>query len=820
MLFPLDGCDSCGLKSRWPFLSNPKMPMCLPTQSSNTRVVVVGEGPGETEDDQGIQFVGTSGQLLRKHIPVDWVDKVFWQNIIRCRPPDNRAPKLDEMCCCSTYLEADFDQADPHAVLAVGGVALDYFWEGAGITASRGVPFPIQMSDGRWRWCVSEFHPSYVGRATKKDGSNPILPLFKAGLLKFFNNIEKFRTPPNPPRVPKQNEVFYPNSVQEVKNLFMRLKEPFGYDIETSKLKPYHRDARIVTAAFSDGELHFAFPVWWPGMAYAWGDEALAWCVTRNKHFIAHNAPFELVWNWWTYPGCDLTCPYEDTQARARVHYERKTLLSLDEQSRIHTGRNIKAVTNVDSKRILSYPLPLVLYYNALDAWSCWAVHQGIQLTPEQKKNYDRIIMVQRSTVTMEAAGLPVDLNESAKLRKDLSAKQDGFQAQAEALPEVQQYSRERKPFNIASPIDVGAVLVTYCGFQLPRTDGGNYSSAEDSLIGLLGKHPLVDLTLDYREVAKLGGTYVKPILEGDSLGTDGLIHSSYSATLVATGRLSSADPNVQNVPRRKHREIRRQIVAPPGFIMVSFDYGQLEARMVAMGAKDRKLIANFINHEDIHTRWMKRLLKLYPKYIEWVAQKSGETEEKALIKAARDRVKNEFVFASLYGAIANSIAEATGIPRDIVEELQGEFWSEYSEVRRWIDGQFQFYQENGYVETFTKLVRNEILPRNEVINTPVQGTSAHLVLDAQAELWMEAIRQDDFSFMPRLNVHDDVTMIFPDDSDLDRRINLSAKILVEPRYDFSICPLTTECKVGYNWCDLEVVGMWEGNYIKEAVAA
>src|SRR5271170_5612924 len=105
MLFELSGCDQCALKQQWTWIKTPKMPTTLPTKYSDTKIVVLGEGPGESEDSQGKQFVGVTGQLLRKHIPEKWIEKLYWQNCVRCRPPNNRAPELPEIVCCSTYLE-------------------------------------------------------------------------------------------------------------------------------------------------------------------------------------------------------------------------------------------------------------------------------------------------------------------------------------------------------------------------------------------------------------------------------------------------------------------------------------------------------------------------------------------------------------------------------------------------------------------------------------------------------------------------------------------------------------------------------------------
>jgi len=187
------------------------------------RILVIGEGPGEQEDIEGSPFVGTTGKYLREQIPRDWRKRLYWTNMVRCRPPENRTPEVAELACCSTYLEQDLLTLRPHAILCIGGVSLDFFWEGSGITASRGVPFPIQLTDGTWTWGYSTFHPSYVVRGRRKDGGNTIEPIFRTDLERFFNSFPGFFTPPRPPTPPVCEHVVFPQALYEVQNLFRRL---------------------------------------------------------------------------------------------------------------------------------------------------------------------------------------------------------------------------------------------------------------------------------------------------------------------------------------------------------------------------------------------------------------------------------------------------------------------------------------------------------------------------------------------------------------------------------------------------------------------
>ena len=777
---------------------------------------MLGESPRKNEDSMG---VADPGSELRKAIPPQWINKLYWVHAVRCMPPNNRIPKDEEVSCCNTFLEEDLARIKPHVILTLGNTALDKYWKGASTFPNHGLPFPIQMKDKSWIWCCPIIHPQQVTRSDdkKKDKDNTLRPLFVNDVANFFANIEQFRTPPDIPTIPKKEEILYPKSIQEVKTLFARLREPFGLDLETFKLKPYKRDAQILSAAFSDGETTFAFPVCWPGHMVQWGYKALAWCVAQNKRFIAHNAPFELAWLWYHFPDLRLDCPYDDTEASARVKFERGFLLSLDEQTKLNLGFHIKDICNVDTRNLLMYPMDYVLYYNALDAWSCVHLLKRHTMTPVQQSNYNRILDAQRSTVMMELQGMPVDLAMSETLRRDYKLEQDKVLSNITTQPEVKQYETDnRVAFNIGSSVDVGNVLANYCGLNLPRTEkSGQFSTDAGDLQEFQGKHAVVDLLLEWREFGKNLSTYIEPILSGEQLGADGWLHASYSAVLTRTGRLSSRDPNFQNWPKRKNREIRKQVVPPKGYVIVSGDYGQLEARVLCMAARDMRLRQSFIDHEDIHSRWLNRLLALYPAYLDRLADKTGQTEEKVVRKAGRDIIKTDFVFASFYGSEASSIASRTQVPLNICEDLLAEFWNTYKDVRKCIDGFRAFYQRNGYVKTLTGLVRAEHLPGNEFNNSVIQGTAAHIVLEAQIALFKYACDNQNFAILPRYNIHDDIGFIMPNDDTLGDNIEIASKIMCAPRFDFSIVPLMVEMKIGeQNWSEMDVIGKFEGAYI------
>jgi DNA polymerase I-like protein with 3'-5' exonuclease and polymerase domains/uracil-DNA glycosylase len=279
----------------------------------------------------------------------------------------------------------------------------------------------------------------------------------------------------------------------------------------------------------------------------------------------------------------------------------------------------------------------------------------------------------------------------------------------------------------------------------------------------------------------------------------------------------NSENPNIQNFPKRKNREIRRIIIPGKGHVIVPIDFGQLEARIIAMVSRDKVLCQSIINGEDIHSVWLNKVLEAYPDYLIRLADKTGETDEKKIRKGGRTIIKTDFVFASFYGSSAKSCARKTGVPLKIMEGIAEEFWYVHRGVKRWIDTQRSNYQQTGDVPTITGRVRHAVVPGNEVINNPIQGVAADIVLEAQNELSILSRQRKDPYLHPRINVHDDITFILPNsDEEIARYIEEIMPIMVKVRFPWQIVPLSVECSLGEkNWADVEELTTYTGDYVR-----
>lgn len=832
MLIELKGCSACTLRHEWKYLKSPKMPIAEPASRSFglpvTRVMFVGEAPGATEDEKGLPFVGDSGQFLRDAMPKAWRENVYWTNVCRCRPPKNRTPTDSEATACvSGFLVGGIDRFKPHVIVAVGDTALSAFLPGHTVTNLRGIPIPIDVAGAHNCWLYPLWHPSYVMRSGSPknppgdDKFNVIYPVWKSDIDRLF----RFEWGVDYPAIPPMPVIFTPNTLEHAKALYGGFKSTPAIDFETSKLKPYLREAKLLTAALSDGISTFAFPIQWPGVQNSWGMEFLNYIMSKERKFgwIAHQAGMELIWSW--YHTGKAETPFYDTMCKQKFIFNRaapahgKGLASLDVQTLIYLGTKIKDATDTELTRalrrpgehILNFPIEEVLKYNGYDAWATKLVDQRQVLPKDQEENYARSLRTTRSCVRMELLGLDIDFLEVHHLKVELAKQLDVIEEKIRGYEEVKDYEEDTNTtLRLSAPQDIATVLVKYSGVPLRELSPGKWST-DDAELEKYSDYELIRDIQDHREVAKLKSTYVDPIIVGEYLGSDSKLHSSYKPVHTATGRLASEDPNIQNFPKRKHREIRKMIVAPKGHLFVSGDYGQLEARALAMLSRDQVLRRSIINKEDIHSKWLNKAIDAYPSYLDRLARKTGEGDEGQIRKAARDIIKTDFVFASFYGAIAKTVATRTQIPIDLVNALWAEFWDEHEGVLEWQKKVKHDYWKTGTVETLQGLKRNEILPGNETINTPTQGSGALIVLEAQNAL--SEMGDIDIVVAPRINIHDDLTFFIPDDNDAEGYIELCAEEMVKPRHDYITCPLMVEMKVGYDWMNLDVVGKFEGKY-------
>jgi DNA polymerase-1 len=388
----------------------------------------------------------------------------------------------------------------------------------------------------------------------------------------------------------------------------------------------------------------------------------------------------------------------------------------------------------------------------------------------------------------MELAGILVDPEFLSRMGHDLD---EQIQALEKAI-----YAAVGHEFNINSTKQLAEVLFKELKLPSGRKTKTGYSVDAKVLDGLRGQHDAVDTLLEYRQLAKLKSTYVDGLLELIN-PDDNRVHSSFSQTIAATGRLSSSDPNLQNIPVRTEvgRRIRRAFLADPGHMLLTADYSQIELRILAHITGEPALVQAFESDEDVHAATAARLFGVP------LAEVTGEQRRRA-------KTTN---FAVLYGQSAFGLARVLNIPMTEATEFIKAYFEAFPRVREYTQETLRQARTVGYVETL--LGRKRFLPdmdklpgdlrqaaEREAVNMPIQGTNADMIKLAMAHLQDQL---DDLGLEARmiLQVHDELVLEVPDgEMDLVRELVRGAMVDAMPLK----VPVKVEMKAGRNWYEVE----------------
>ena len=449
-------------------------------------------------------------------------------------------------------------------------------------------------------------------------------------------------------------------------------------------------------------------------------------------------------------------------------------------------GKNQKSMRNV--------PVDIAAEYATEDADITWQLHE--LLAPrlkemEQEKLFHEVEMpLVRVLADMEREGIRLDVDAlkafSVELGKDLIILQDRI------------FEECGVRFNLDSPKQLGDVLfetLKLGGEKPKKTRTGQYQTSEDILSAMAHEHVVIPLILDYRSLRKLKGTYVDTLpLTVDP--TDGRVHTNYRQAVAATGRLSSDEPNLQNIPIRteKGREIRKAFVPrDENYGLLSADYSQIELRIIAHMSGDPNMQEAFRKGLDIHAA---------------TAAKVFNTPLDQVNRDQRSRAK-AVNFGIAYGQGAFGLSQVLGIPRGEAQGIITGYFAEFPGVKGYMDEMIGFCREHGYVQTM--MGRRRYLPditsgNNTVrasaervaINAPMQGTAADIIKVAMIHIhaWLKENRMKSKLL---LQVHDELVF----DCHLEESEELQAKVkeLMEGALELAV-PLVVDMRVGKNWLE------------------
>ena len=447
-------------------------------------------------------------------------------------------------------------------------------------------------------------------------------------------------------------------------------------------------------------------------------------------------------------------------------------------------GKNQRSMRELDPKEVYEYA--------AEDADITLQLKN--KLEPELKKQgaeklfYEIEMPLMPVLAEMEMTGVCLDTNSLSETSKQLTQR----------MLDIEQriYELAGEHFNIASPKQVGDILFDKLKIidKAKKTKKGQYVTSEEVLQQLRHKHEIVGLILDHRGLKKLLGTYIEALPKLINPRT-GHIHTSFNQTITATGRLSSSDPNLQNIPIRGEdgKEIRKAFIPEPGCLFFSADYSQIELRVMAHLSQDPQMIEVFREGKDLHAA---TAANIYKKPIEEVTR-----DERTKSKRAN--------FGIIYGITVFGLAERLDIPRDEAKMLIDGYFNTFPQVHDYMEKSKEVARQQGYVTTL--FGRRRYLPdinsansvvrgfaERNAINAPIQGTAADIIKVAMIHIF-QRFKTEGIKSKMILQVHDELNFsVYPDEKEKVEHI-----VLEEMQNAFQMAvPLVADSGFGENWLE------------------
>ena len=386
----------------------------------------------------------------------------------------------------------------------------------------------------------------------------------------------------------------------------------------------------------------------------------------------------------------------------------------------------------------------------------------------------------------METEGFLIDRGALAEFGNMLSGRINEVQKSIYALA-------EEDTFNINSTQQLGRILFEKLGLPPVKKTKTGYSTNADVLEKLRGEHPIIDRILEYRQLTKLKSTYVDGL--GKVIGPDGRIHTSFQNTVTATGRLSSTEPNLQNIPIRTElgAELRKMFAAPAGKVLVDADYSQIELRLLAHMAGDPAMIDGFNSGEDIHTITASQVFGVPVEEVTPQMRRSAKAVN----------------FGIVYGISPFSLSQDIGITVQEAKEYMDKYFAHYSGVRAYMDGVVEQAKQSGAVATLWGRRRwiPEIKSSNfntrsfgerVALNAPIQGTAADMIKLAMIQV-RDRLQAEGLAGKLVLQVHDELIVECPE-----QEAEAVCKLVAETMEDAAALsvPLLAETHAGKTWAE------------------
>ena len=578
---------------------------------------------------------------------------------------------------------------------------------------------------------------------------------------------------------------------QDIKDFIAELKKQpeFCFDTETTSVDPFSADFLGISFSWKKNEAYYL-----PLLSInKIKNELLLVFKNSNIKKIGHNLKydFEIL----EQNGFEVQGLYFDTMVASYLLNPGNRQHNLDTVAFVELGYQMQPIEDLigsgkNQINMSEVPLEKISWYSGEDADITYQIYQKLKQDLENEGMFGLFEELEMPLVEVLAGIEKNGVKLNLKLLGELAKETD----QELKLLEKNIYKAVGQEFNISSPLQLKEILfeklkISTLGIGKTKT---GISTAAGELEKLRGQHKVIDLILDFRELAKLKSTYLDALPKLINK-KDNRVHTSFNQTVTATGRLSSSNPNLQNIPIRTKRgqKIRKTFIAESGYKILKADYSQLELRIIASLANDKNMLEAFESKVDIHTK---------------TAAAINDIKIDEVTPKLRRQAK-EINFGVLYGMGAWGLAQRTGISNQEAKKFIDKYFATYKEVKKYLDETIVVARDKGYVETFygrrrylaeinSSIQQVRSSAERMAMNMPIQGTEADLI-----KLAMVAIHQKLPKISPQtkmiMQVHDELVFEVPQD-DIEKVARLIENTMNEV-YKLR-APIETEIEVGSNW--------------------
>jgi len=802
----------------------------------DAEIVFVGEAPGATEAKLGRPFTGQSGQLLDSALAEIGIDRsqCYVTNAVRCRPPNNATPSGAELESCNPRLMGELSRlARKRVVVPLGG---------SGYRSVTGSLDPISKVRGWARWntrlqahVLPTWHPAYILRTP-------------AAFDDFFADLKKIKRvlelPPGEAAAPETQYMlvtvreqlpwlyemmlrnwakeqalmdvpFRPGEIEErIRDLghddsYPRL--PVAVDLETDGLQAFLDRVLLIAISFKEGTAAIITPEVFrdeqarPLLQHMLLDPRFEW-ITHNGKFDRRFVAAQM--------GMELRLDFDTMLAHYAVD-ERHDSHGLKVLAREYFdapdyAAELKPFLPSSATPYSRVPRDILARYAAMDVDYTRKLYYELkpQLASEgvEKAFYDLLTPAQVALSDVEQHGMLVDREYLERLKVEyaptLAAKQReldeiarsvGFSYEAFMTAELNSKRRRMEQmeeewveplYNPNAPKQTQHIV--YDLLRMPKWMGERTTNAE-AMVAYRGRHPFIAKLLDYREDSKLWGTYIVGM--ESRLGPDGRIHTDYLLHGTVTGRLSSANPNMQNIPRES--PIKRMFVASPGYTFVEADYSALELRVAAWYSQDEKMLDYFRQGIDFHRRVGSAVF--------------NKPEE---LVTEHERFLTKFItFGLLYGRGAQSLAQGElGGTTAAAEKYIQRFFEEFPQLAAWVAKVQHQAVTDGYITTpFGRKRRWNFIThdiewkiKKQAVNSPIQSAASDLCLSALIRL-NTRLRAEGLGYVLG-TVHDSIMYEVPTDRETEAVMVIREEMEMSP-FPVPFTPFwPVDIKTGASW--------------------